>query len=122
MDDKTKKELVQLLDQRFDTFGKQIDQRFDTFGKQVDQRFDTFREEMHHDMISTFNQGFEEIVLPQIEEIREDVKSLKGDVAKLDVRMDRMEGKLDRLADQTNDHKNRITKLEKKAPVTPIAA
>lgn len=37
-------------------------------------------EKTKQDFIQLFNQGFEEVVLPHIEELREDVDSLKKDV------------------------------------------
>lgn len=81
---------------------------------QIDQGFKEIHETLEQDMVRVFNQGFEQIVVPELEEIR-------GDIKRIDVRLERVENKLDVLADKNSDHEIRIKRLEKK-PSAVLAA
>ena len=56
------------------------------------------------EFILLFNQGFEEIILPQLEEIREQMAT-KSDI-------DRLERKIDHLVDKSDDHEKRLNAIE----------
>lgn len=98
MDEKFKKDFVELLDQQFD------------------QKF-----------IRMFNQGFEEVVLPQIESLKEEMNQKFEGVDerfnKVESQLERLEFKVDRIADnqledrsQLKEHGARIKKLEAHRP------
>ena len=70
------------------------------------------------DFIKLFNQGFEEVVLPEIEELRKDILVIKKEVGNLRQGQDRIGNTLDRVADKVNDHANKISKLEKRNPTS----
>jgi predicted nucleic acid-binding Zn-ribbon protein len=81
--------------------------------------------------IRLFNKGFEEVVVPRLEDIEEKVESLDKKVGgmnarfsemeqrfedletKMDAGFNRLEGKFDRLADKSQDHEQRISAIEK---------
>lgn len=69
------------------------------------------------EFIQLFNQGFEDVVLPELEEIREDVKEVKNEINKLGSQMDRVEGHVDRLADKVMEYGGKIKKLESTSSV-----
>lgn len=71
------------------------------------------------DFITLFNQGFEEVVLPviedmqgDIEEIKEDIKSLDNRVGNVENRLDRIENRLDSVVDNINGHNIRLKTIE----------
>ena len=99
MDDNTKKDLQQL----------------------IDQGFKNIRESLEEDMIRIFNQGFEEVVLPNIERLDDSMATVKTGLEKVEARLERVENRLDFLVDQVGDHDIRIKKLERK-PVGAVAA
>ena len=57
------------------------------------------------EFILLFNQGFEEIVLPEIESLRKEVGLLK-------TRLESVDRKLDVFTEKVNDNERRINKLE----------
>ena len=65
------------------------------------------------DFIQLFNQGFEEIILPEIETIRDDVSTLKDDVGVLRTRVTQIDNKLDVMNDKILDHGNKIKNIER---------
>lgn len=76
-----------------------------------------------HDFILLFNQGFEEIVLPEIEAIRDDVGDLKKTVSGLDkrvgsleTRVGQMDNKLDHFSDKVIEHES-VLKQTQSIPV-----
>lgn len=85
-------------------------------------------EKAKKEFILLFNQGFEEVVLPQLEEIRDDLKDVKKELRdvktelkdvkeeqkKQGIRLDRIDNKLDKVSAKQLDHDKRIHKLEKK--------
>ncbi len=71
------------------------------------------------EFIHLFNQGFEEVVLPQIEEIKEDVvkiqediNGMKVDVSQIKGDLNRVSSKMDYLSDRSLEQEARIKKLE----------
>jgi predicted nuclease with TOPRIM domain len=70
------------------------------------------------DFIQLFNQGFEEVVRPEIEELSQDIKKIDERLDHLEQRMDRMENTLDRVADKVTSHETRLKTIE----VIPIVA
>ncbi len=88
MDDKTKKDLAELV-------GQVIDQRFD----------DKF--------IPLFNQGFEEIVLPNIERLDQSLEDLKSRMDRIESRMDMEERKTDRSLDKMLRVENNLGDVKK---------
>lgn len=82
------------------------------FQELFDVGFQKAREELKVDMIRVFNQGFEEVVLPELEEIRGDVKRLDGRVNGLENSMDRVERKLDVFSAKVIVQDARLSKIE----------
>ncbi|OGE31808.1 hypothetical protein A2631_01605 [Candidatus Daviesbacteria bacterium RIFCSPHIGHO2_01_FULL_44_29] len=68
-------------------------------------------EKTKEDFIKLFNQGFEEMVLPQFEEIREDMASMRKEMA-TQTDINRLERKIDHLLDKSGDHENRLKRIE----------
>lgn len=74
------------------------------------------------EMILIFNQGFEEVVLPALDNLKDELKEeLNTRIDKLEGKMDRFERKLDKFATDTVDHERtlkqhhvRISNLEQK--------
>lgn len=62
-------------------------------------------EKTKQQFILLFNQGFEVIVLPEIESLRKDVNLIRA-------RLDSIEGRLDIFTDKLDEHEARITTLE----------
>ncbi len=83
MDDNFKKDLIELLDAQFET-----------------------------KFIRLFNQGFKELVLPEIEELRDDIHEVKKSVDKLEARVDQMDRKSDVMNAKYLDHDKRIKDIE----------
>lgn len=80
MDDKFKKDLEDILEKKLD----------EVFEKKF---------------ILLFNQGFEELIMPEFQEIREEMAT-KDDI-------ERLERKIDRALAETSDHEVRLKKIEK---------
>lgn len=64
-----------------------------------------------------FNQGFEEVVLPRIVEIDERLDRVESRLGSLENQVERMDRKLDVVADKVMQHEVKIKKLEKPAAV-----
>lgn len=61
------------------------------------------------DFIELFNQGFEEVVLPEIEGLREEMNQHFG---KLETRVENIDRKLDRLSGQVAGHEQDLQKIK----------
>lgn len=82
----------------------------------------TMDEQSKKDFIQLFNQGFEEVVLPQIEALREematkeDVHHLEKRLIGVEERVGRVEDKLDKVTldhtQQLTQHAQRLDRLE----------
>ncbi len=117
------KDISNLLNQKFSELGESLEKNLEKkLGERLDKKID---EAFESRFILLFNQGFEEVVMPQIleldEKIESGVKSLKKDINEIKVvqgehgtRLDRIESKLDKVTEKQLDHENRIQKLEKK--------
>jgi len=62
--------------------------------------------------IRLFNQGFEEVVLPRIEDLGEEIRGISKRLEVVETRLDVVERKLDRAIDQLMDHEKGLKKLE----------
>lgn len=138
MDDKLKKDLVKIIGQGVQNgfeknfqkfFNQSFQQAFDqNFQKAFDQSFQKAREEIKNDGISLFNQGVNEIIIPEFERIdKEFIKienkmtqgfdSVNNRLDNLAIKMDTMAGK--QLDDeyQIKKHAEKIAKLESRRVV-----
>lgn len=77
MDDQTKKDLVEILETTID--------------KKFEEKF-----------IPLFNQGFEEVVLPNIERLDQGQEDIKSRLDRMESRLDALERRSDRLLDRSN--------------------
>lgn len=140
MDDKSKHDLSNLLDEKFQGFRKEMQQQFNDFkgeahqdvkqqfqgfkkevNQNVQQQFQGFKEEMHQDMVHTFNQGVNEVVMPYLKDIDKNIDDLKGDMKEVkgglntvENRLDVVERKLDKVVDNQIDFKNQLGHHEKR--------
>lgn len=73
-------------------------------------------ENTRKEFILLFNQGFEEIVRPEIEELRKEVVT-KKEFAELKGQVERIERKLDHFSAKSTELDGRVTKLEAKSAV-----
>lgn len=103
-----------------------MDEKFKKdFQQLFDEAFQKVREGIKGDTINLFNQGFEELVLPEFEEVYKELKKmatkkdLKEVEEKLEARLDRLDRKLDIVSAKTlehdsqlKDHSKRLKKLE----------
>ena len=133
MDDKFKKDLVKIVDQGVQkcfkqNFQKLFNQSFkkafdQNFPRAFDQSFQKAREGIKSDGISIFNQGVDEIIIPEFNSIDKKFIELESKMTqgfdnvnnRLDnivIKMDAITGK--QLDDeyQIKSHEKRITKLE----------
>lgn len=81
-------------------------------------------EKTKQDFIQLFNQGFEEVVQPQLEEIRRematkgDINQIYGNIKQIREEMvtkddlEKLERKIDRLLDKSEDHHQRLEAIE----------
>lgn len=117
MDDKVLK-AINSLDRKF---GQKMDQGFKEVNKNLDELFEK-------KFINLFNQGFEEIVRPEIEYLREEMESrfdkgesdmsdVKGRLASLDRKVDRIAAKQSEQDIELKDHGKRLRKVEISARV-----
>lgn len=109
MDDKVLK-AINSLDRKFD---QKFDQKFNDLNKKFDENFEGLSKKLDNQFeekfINLFNQGFEEVVRPEIEYLRKDMNT----------RFDSLERKFDRVAvkqlDQESElkkHDNMLKKVE----------
>lgn len=93
MDDKTKKDLVEVIEQTLD--------------RKFDEKF-----------IPLFNQGFEQLVMPALEDLENGLrKEMKEGFDKVNTRLDAHDRRTDHLAIQVGDHEKRLKKLKSKRVV-----
>ncbi len=64
------------------------------------------------DFIKLFNQGFEEVVLPQLEELGRRLGSVENELGTIQNRLDIIERKLDRNLDKEMEQDKRLDKIE----------
>lgn len=65
------------------------------------------------DFLKLFSQGFEEVVLPAMEDLGNEIrKEFKSEIAPLKTAVNRLENKLDRMNDKLLDHGNRLDDIE----------
>lgn len=73
------------------------------------------------DFILLFNQGFEEVVVPRLEELDETIdkldKKMDKGFAGVNSKIDNINRRLDTMAFQVGDHEKRIKKLESKSVI-----
>lgn len=73
---------------------------------------------LREDFIQLFNQGFEEVVLPQLEEIREDIHEIKGEVREIKGEIQDMKGEIQDMKGEiqeirtiVNEHSDKLDAL-----------
>lgn len=77
------------------------------------------------DFIKLFNQGFEDLILPQFDELREETASLRGEVISIKSIMatksdiDRLERKIDRINAKDMEQDRRLDRIEAAPAVAP---
>lgn len=97
MDEKSKKELTNLLNSK-------LEQGFDELGQRIDKKFE-------ENFIKMFNKGFEEVVAPVLEEIEDE---MKDGFKMVNSRLDNINRRLDTEVVKVADHEKRIKRLESK--------
>ncbi|OIP24440.1 hypothetical protein AUK11_03320 [bacterium CG2_30_37_16] len=109
MDLNDKKIIEELLDKQSDRYEKRMDARFIEQSDRYERR-----------MIQVFNEGFDQVILPHIVEINENIVSMKQDISSLDKRLtnvehsqDRMERKLNSVVDRQDEQGLEIKKIKK---------
>ena len=97
MDDKTKKDLVEIIEKTLD--------------KKFEEKF-----------IRMFNLGFEQVMVPALQslenELKLEIKGVRKEIEKVGPRIDSHDRRTDHLATQVGDYEKRIKKLESKRVVT----
>lgn len=71
-------------------------------------------ENTKREFVLLFNQGFEEVVLPEIERLSGEIKEVKTKLSGLQNQVDRLDRKLDIFSAQAMELDGRVTKLEAK--------
>ena len=118
------KHFGQVIDTRFQEqakhFGQVIDTRFKEQTKLTDTRFKEQSEILESRMINVFNEGVDQLILPHITRIEDDISSLKQNVSELNVRVgslesgqERMERKLNSVVDRQDEQGIEIRKIKK---------
>ena len=118
------KHFGQVIDTRFKEqtkhFGQVIDTRFKEQTKLTDTRFKEQSEILESRMINVFNEGVDQLILPHITRIEDDISSLKQNVSELNVRVgslesgqERMERKLNSVVDRQDEQGIEIRKIKK---------
>lgn len=86
----------------------------------LDEKFKDFREVLNKDMIHVFNQGYEELVMPDIERLDTKMDKVENRLGRVENRLEQMDRKLDVVTAKSFDneaklknHDLRIQKVEK---------
>jgi hypothetical protein len=96
--------------------GKLLDTRFDGFEKKIDKKFD----ESADKIIGAVGEMLEENVLPQIDEVRKDVKGIKATMVTKDYLDEKLGGLKGEMTAKHKDFDRRLRALEPKTK-TPLA-
>lgn len=72
------------------------------------------KQEDKKEIIELFNQGFEEVVLPYIARMQEDIATIKETLDDHTFRLDRVERKLNAVVDRQDEQGMEIKKLKDK--------
>ena len=114
------KHFGQVIDTRFKEQTKLTDTRFKEQTKLTDTRFKEQSEILESRMINVFNEGVDQLILPHITRIEDDISSLKQNVSELNVRVgslesgqERMERKLNSVVDRQDEQGIEIRKIKK---------
>lgn len=116
-DESFKNALEKILDQKFAEQDKRFAKQDDKL-EELTRKVTKLDETLDERMIRLFNQGFEEVIAPVMEDTEKEL-GIRFDI--IEAKMDSMERKLDHFADQVTDHNqtlkrhdSRISKLKQK--------
>ena len=104
--------LNRAMDGRFkeqsDAFTEQIDARFQEQEERLGVRFQEQEERLEKRMIHVFNEGFEQIVLPHIAKIEEDIEDLQSRTGRIERTLNAVVDRQDRQGEEIKDIKKFI--------------
>lgn len=75
-------------------------------------------DKIKQEFINLFNQGFQELVVPLIDELIEGQERIGKSLGTVETRLDVVERKLDRVVDEHITHEKRIKRLESQGALT----
>lgn len=71
-------------------------------------------DKLKHDFIALFNQGFEEVVMPQIAILDEEIQGIKKTLHNMEQRMDRIEQRMDHMEQRMDRIENKLDRIAAK--------
>ncbi|PIP30342.1 hypothetical protein COX25_05225 [bacterium (Candidatus Howlettbacteria) CG23_combo_of_CG06-09_8_20_14_all_37_9] len=102
MNEADKKVIEELLAKQTESFSRVLDVRFQEQEERLEKR-----------MIHIFNEGFEQVVLPHITDIKEDISAMKEDIEDLRSTQARMDRKLDAVVERQDRQGEDIKGIKK---------
>ena len=112
MNEEDKKVIEELLTKQTENLNRAMDGRFkeqsDAFTEQIDARFQEQEERLEKRMIHVFNEGFEQIVLPHIAKIEEDIEDLQSRTGRIERTLNAVVDRQDRQGEEIKDIKKFI--------------